>query len=168
MKRNHCYTAPCSLVINVWYYPKKETSQCLFTHPYKAGSNTWAWYLDILEALFVRHEVANCGNKVRTVSNSSQARHFKKHNQTKQKMESNTIRNTSFETPLLSPRFENVSNCHTFSSAWTPSCFAAKMLAMEKEGEFIPILYKPNTSLVLPHSLSPWTTKQVLKFQKKF
>lgn len=62
-----------------------------FTHPYKAGSNTRAWNLDILEALFVRHEVANCGNKIRTVSNSSQATQKKTprnpNKQTKPKMD---------------------------------------------------------------------------------
>lgn len=74
---HHC-TTTCSLVINLCYYPKKETRLCVLTHPYKAGSNTWAWYLDILEALFMRHEVANYGNKIRTIERLFTNRHCEK------------------------------------------------------------------------------------------
>lgn len=62
---SHYCTTPYYLAINLCCCAMKETWQCVLTHPYKAGSNTWTRYLDILEALFMRHEVANCGNQTK-------------------------------------------------------------------------------------------------------
>lgn len=154
---HHC-TTPCSLVINFFYYPKKETRQRVLTHPYKAGGNTWAWYLDILEALFMRHEVANCKNEIRTMSKYSQTWDSVKN---KQKNHMDQIQSGThlFNTICSPPGFKTYMT-HNSCSGWTPASFATKILAMEKEREFIPMHYRPIASHALQDSYSISTKRR--------
>lgn len=76
-----------------------------------------------------------------------------KANKQEKKMKSNTVKKISFQSHLLSPRSESTHSCHTSHSVWAPAHFATKMLAMEKEVEFIPIHYRLRASHVLPLSL---------------